>query len=377
MDLGNNPDFIAPGRRRKIEGGGHPYAGFSTGGMEGMASEQYQQVLQKLARYTGLTAEQIRRNPMSLQQLFQRALTGSMQVQQAHKEELEQAAVEVVLSLPEFATAREAVQSGDLKVIAELVAQVETQGMRAEPEEPDEDFRQQLSVPQIAQELEAEKQKRRLINAMIQGSAVNKNYAFHQVSDQLNAIDPGLLNQYGTLMAFAEFMYWAMPEDGQAQMYRSGAGAAGRVHLEADEEGVPTVRAQALVFPVLIQELAKGLMEFLSHTGDEDDPETRRHVQGQADTLADEGWDINIGAPLWRRLLRAIGNENQDLMPYVYDQLVRLPAGQFQELMRGVADQDPRALAQINQIVRSIRNEMQESAALQQPARRVLQDLLD
>lgn len=372
MDLGGTPDFIDRGRRRKIERGGHPYK-FSTQGMERLASEQYQQVMQKLARYSGMTPQQLQRNPMSLQQLFMRSLQHSMQVQEEHREELEQAAVEVVLSLPEFSSAREAVEGGDLRIVAQLVPQVRTDDMRAQAEEPPEEMQQQLNVPQIAQELDAEKQKRRLINMMIQGSAINKNYAYHQVADQLTAIDPQLMNSFGLLMSFGEFMYWAMPEEAQQGAYQAGAGAAGRVSIKAGDDGVPEIHAQALVFPVLIQELVKGLMEFLSHS-DEDDEETRRYVQGQADTLADEGWDINIGAPLWRRFLQLLGDD-QNLMPYVYDQIVKMPAAQVQQLMQSVVDGTPEAQRQLRQMVQAIKADLQESKPLR-AAGRVVRDLL-
>ena len=372
MDLGRDPDFIDRGRRRKIERGGHPYK-FSTQGLERLASEQYRQVMQKLARYTGMTPQQLQRNPMSLQQLFMQAMGHSMQVQQEHKEELEQAAVEVVLSLPEFSTARQAVDAGDLRIVARLSDEIGTAGMRVQAEEPPEEFRQQLNVPQIAQELDAEKQKRRLLNAMIQGSAINKNYAYHQVADQLNAIDPQLLRSFGLLMSFGEFMYWAMPEEAQQGMYRGGAGAAGRVQLRAGEDGVTEIHAEALVFPVLIQELSKGLMEYLSYSDEEDD-DTKRYVQGQMDTLADEGWDINIGAPLWRRFLRALGDDQQ-LMPYVYDQIVHMPASQVEQLMRGLAEDSPEALQQIQRMVQEIKADLQESRS-SRAAARVALDLL-
>jgi hypothetical protein len=42
-----------------------------------------------------------------------------------------------------------------------------------------------------------EVEKRKVINAMIHGGAVSKNYAYQLVSNELNAIDPKLLNLYG------------------------------------------------------------------------------------------------------------------------------------------------------------------------------------
>lgn len=189
-------------------------------------------------------------------------------------------------------------------------------------------------------------------------SAINKNHAYHMADHELNAIDPRLLNLYGTAMSLGELAYWAIPSDVWKNMMRNGS-AGGSVHLKT-EEGVPTIRAQALIFPALVQELVKGLMEYLSHSEDED-PEIRRYVRGKADTLDAEQWDIMLGPGVWKRFADALGDGNQDLMPHVYDHLVRLPAEDFKRVIHGIIRGTPDGVQYIRDLVVKIRAETGEA----------------
>lgn len=359
MDLGGDPDFIDPARKRRIEQGGHPYK-LSNQGMQSLSSEQYRRVIQQLARYSGMTPQQIRQNPNSVMSAFSRSMQQAMRVQEAHKEELEQAAIETVLGLDEFAAAKEEYDAGNLRIYAELSTNLDTEGMRPEPEEPGEEWQQQLNIPQIAAELDAERMKRRFTNLMIQGSAINKNYAFHMAADRLNAIHPDMLKWCGMIAAGGEFMYWTVSDEMRRMAHRSGAGLGGRVHVRVGEDGVTEIHAKSIVYPILIHEVTKGLMEYLSHAPDDDD-ETRRYVRGQEDTLDNEVWDINTGAGLWRRFTALI--TDQKLIPYVYDQIVRMPASEVQEIMQGLADNDARTAQKIRGIEARLRGELGESAS--------------
>jgi len=391
IDFGGVPDFVEPRRKQKIERGQHGYANNPSfprepgpgsyppgegeprpGGQirsyaELIASDVYPKIVRKIARYAGVQPNQLQqmmRNPMALQMMMMQSFQNAVQWEQGHEEELAQEAIDLVLSLPEFQSARQAVDDGTLRIKAQLRPNVDVDDARPEPEDPDEQKQQELQVAQIAQELDLEKAKRRMINMMIQGAAINKNYAFHQIADKLNEINPNLLNTYGLLMAFGEFMYWIMPEDLQNMAMGGGGGgggAAGKARFYMDEDGVPTIDAQALVLPVLIQELVKGMMEYLSHNEDED-PETRDYVQSQVDTLSNEPEDINFGAGVWRQVLRMIGNENQELMPKIYQAVNKLPTGEFHQRMNQILRGDPMGREFIQRIVDEIRGEMDESA---------------
>lgn len=375
MDFGDMPPAIDREKRRKIERNEHPYAANPAfpqqveGGTyaELTASEEYARIVNKIGRSAGLGRAQLAQflqNPHALTRAMMTAFQRAMQFEAGHEAELERAAVELVLSLPEFEMAREAYEDGDLRIEANLVKEpISTADMAQGPEAPQDEIEQaELQIAQVADELNAEKDKRRIINMMIQGAAINKNHAYHLIADRLNQISPQMLDTYGLLMSAGEYMYWAVPEEMQSMMMgEGGGGAAGKASFSI-VDGVPTIHAEAVVFPVLVQELVKGLMEFLSY--DEDDPDdVRRHVGGQVDTLPNEVWDIMMGPASWRRVLNAIGTENQRYMPSVYSALRRLPPGEFSRITKALLSNRPEGLEFVRRAIADAKQQREESVS--------------
>ena len=349
LNTGGATNWIDPEKQRKIERSQHPYAenpafpkepgaGSYPSDMpqemrqnyaELLASDQYPKIVRKLEQALGTRMPRGPSAPMQIMRMTNQSLQQAMEIERGHEQELEQQAIKLVLDLPEFRDAKEAYEAGDLKIEAKLVTHVDLEGTQLEPEEPDEEQQQELQVDQIAQEMDLEKNKRRMVNLMIQGAAVNKNHAHWQIKQELDQINPELVRMYSLLMAAGEFAYWVFPE--QMQKMMSGGGATGGIEsIEFEgEDGIPVVRAKGIIFPVLVQELVKGLWECLSHR--EDETGTAKYAQGQADTLSNELWDIKFGAPLWRQFLRMVGDK-QAYTAYAYNKLLDLPTGEFNRL---------------------------------------------
>lgn len=359
LNLGDDPDFIDPDKRRRIEGGEDPYSGGQAVPPELhelIASEAYRELIRKVQRYTGVRPRG-RQDMFQLMHMMQDSAMQVMRIERGHERRLEQAAVALVLGLPEFRSAKAAVEQGNLKIIAQLRPQgVDLPGAQLDPEEEDEAAQAELEIAEIAQEMNLEAEKRRFVNTMIQGNAMHKNYAFHMADELLNGINPRLMNLYGTLMSLGELMYWAVPEQMQAAMM-GGGGGHGAANIEQDEEGVPTIRAQAIVFPLLVQELTKGLMEYLSHSDDED-PETRKRVQNKTDTLRNELWDTMRGPAVWKRVVDLIGPDNQEFLPHIYSAIINMPPQQFIEFAKGMM----RGSAEARQFVQRIAQEAKDEA---------------
>jgi hypothetical protein len=76
---------------------------------------------------------------------------------------------------------------------------------------------------------------------------------------------------------------------------------------EQPEPEQPVVVARAVCFPVLCQELSKGVMEILTMHGlSAYDEDTARGVIHYADRLEDEPWLIQVGPELWRKFLKVV-----------------------------------------------------------------------
>lgn len=360
IDTGGYPDFIDRGRRGKIEQGTHPYAdnpawpkepgeGSWPGGDDNhvkaggkiksyadlVASDQYSTIAKRLARYLGHNPSQ--QELMRLMMGMMGSVEQAVGIEQGHEEELQQAAIELVLSLPEFEQAREAYEAGELRIVATLRPEIDVSQTPLDAPEPDEEQQSQLNVDQIAKELKAEQFKRRMVNLMMQGAAVNKNFAFQLADEKLNEINPELMKLYGIIMATGEIAYWILPEEMQRAMMGSGQGAAGKAGLKF-EDGVAVIYAEAMLFPVLVQEIVKGMMEYIAYDPDED-AETRHFTQQQTDTLGNEPWDIKFGPAVWRQILRMVGNDDQRWTPQVYQHLIQLSPDEFsqtfQEILKG------------------------------------------
>ena len=144
LDLGDNPDFIDPQKKQKISGGTHPYANNPAFPQQKPARRQgapfkddaarqdptrdyselvgshaYNGIVDKVRQYTGTDPR--RMNPHQLTMTLMQAMHAACNAEAAHRPELERAAIEVVLSLPEFRDAREAYEANDLKIEAHLL----------------------------------------------------------------------------------------------------------------------------------------------------------------------------------------------------------------------------------------------------------------
>jgi len=328
-------------KRRRLETGTHPYAdnaAFPVGDhAQQAAMGRYSELMEKLARGLNMPIANVARhmrNPQSLVGLMGQAAMQAMQYEQAHRRELEEAAVNLVLEMPQFQDAREAYEADELRIRAELTNQIDVSDIAVTADAtPDEYPEAEMQVAEIAQELTAEKSKRRFINMMTQGAAVNQNFAYERVADFLNRLNPQLLPAYSVVMPAAEMMYHALPEAFHNQLYAAGAGAAGRVKIDYEGD-TPVIHAQAVIFPVLIQELVKGLMEYASMAeGDEVDQATHQHVIGQTDTLENETWDILMGPGVWQRIEHTLGPENARYQAYLHRHLAMLPTSEFNRIV--------------------------------------------
>lgn len=375
LRLGDTPGFD-PEQQRSITQGQHAYANnpafpaqAGEGGdtfAEDVASARYREIVRKISQATGIPVNQISpRTGHRLMGQMMQDMQAAMQYERGHEDELVAKAIEVLLEMPEFAAAKGPYEEGAFRIEAELVrnpGQMTMQGMNVDPEEETPEERQAVGadVEQIAQELDSEKNKRRFINLLIQGSSMNKNYAYHMAADALNAINPQLVRTYSRLMPVAEWVYWAMPDQSLKDMMRTGQGQGGKAWVDW-QGNVPVIHAQAVVFPVLLQELAKGLMEYLSRSHLEElDPDTRRHVKKHVDTLGNETSDIRMGPEVWRRFLNGIGDQNQNYVPYIYDYIIKLPAGEFNQRMNQILRGDAQGRRFVDELVQQIRADQEE-----------------
>lgn len=244
----------------------------------------------------------------------------TMKVEGRYKKELEELAVKMI---------RQEYDMGedDVEIIAELTPNISIEGLRQNPTPvviEDMEFDNHGSL----EAAEGEVYKRRFVNAMIQGAAKKGHHMFHLADGELTGLNPTLPNKYAKMMAAADLGYLTSDDSTPKK-------AGGLVNVDFSGEK-PVIHAQAMVFPVLIHELVKGVMEILSCHGLPEDEKLTEYVMGKADFMNAEPWDMRLGPALWERFTSCIDPKDFDKKHHIYADLVSLPTEEFNHTMREI-----------------------------------------
>lgn len=373
--LGNNPAFPQNWQRPQGEKSEHWEAL--------LASEQYQATLRRLNDFINRSRPQGQQRPLGRQdfQTVMQAMFGAVmqavQMERPHANRLVKMAIDLIFEQPEFSKLREPYQNGEFKIDAKLgpgelgnaILSPEVQGQEGEEETEGGDDPEQVDTPdEVEREANAADQladitpeiaKRKVINAMIHGGAVSKNYAYQLITQDLQAINPNLTTLYGIAMAGSELGYFATPDAMAAMAKDNPELAGGSSEVEFEEDNVPVVKARGLIFPMLVQELAKGLLELVSYEGLPQDPDMAREVIDKADFVDEESWAMIMGRGLWTRFVAALGGDQDEITMHLYNKIVQMPVDEFNQTMQTIQAGGPEANAVVKRLAQEIRMDME------------------
>jgi len=350
MDF-DSPDRPDQGLQDKLSQGETPLkkVPFPTTGQEPnqnfqevLASERYRQVVSNLRRYLGdrTPIQRGMEGVMQLQMTLMNAHNTVVQIERNHRQELEQLAIELVMK-------EMGIPEGAVEFDAKIVGMDEIDMSDFEHDNEDEENPEQVEIENEIeifnelQNLDLERAKRRMINAIIQGASKKGHYMFHMVPERLEQItgNPNILNLYGTLMSINDITYWQISD----QMIKNmGGSAAGKESAEGPEEegGSGKVTARGINFPVLVHELIKGTIELIALQGRPEGDFT--DIESTEDTLEKEMWDLRLGPAIWDRIRNQfpediLTDENKrELQSYLLLEIFKLPAKKFLVFMKEV-----------------------------------------
>lgn len=263
-----------------------------------------------------------------------------------HKKELEKLAVDMIRE--EYDMSEDVVE-----IHAELTSDISLQGAKRNPKPMtvEMEFKNHDEMVNATEEV----YKRRFLNALTQGAAKKCNHMFHMVDEELTELDPRLPNKYAKMMAGADYAYYINPSlDGAV------SGGVVRVQFPTKSNPKAVIHAQAMVFPVLIHELVKGVMEILSAHGLPKNKKVGEFVINKADFLEAEPWDMRLGPGLWERFTKMIEPDDFKLKHHIYTDLAALPVKEFNMKMREIMAGTKEGRKVIQLIVDDIKKGLQE-----------------
>ena len=383
LDYGDRPERMDPNLERKLaspEGlyAQNPAMKKKEGDVQRLVSNRFQKVAEKLSDVTGIQNLSSQQTQGMIYQEMMRKLPNIMRIEAAHRDELEELAIEAALEESE-------VPVDWYKIEAYLNREpIDTSNFRMKPEEEDdeeeEDEEEEMEIPSFDIEdltedeiFELEKHKRNIINAIIQGAAKKGHYIFQKpdIKARLDEIDPSLYNDYLGIMAINDFLYFSM-EQMIEMMSQTGQGVAGKVEIgdnddegEEGEEGEETpdtvIKAFGLIFPILCHEIIKGLEEAKGRHGLPKDPEMAQRVMGQTDTLGNEPMQLRIGPEIVERIRFALPDDiyepqNKGLINWFHTVLYQIEAQEFLDIIGNAISEDSskvsKASARFKEIMR-------------------------
>jgi hypothetical protein len=326
--------------------------------IELISSKRFKDSVEKVRRYMGNTQVIQGSNPlMQLMMTVGQSMQQIIGIQMRNKEELEQLAIKLVkeeMGIPE----------GAMQFKAELVMQPmgAAEGMQSEPELPSEE-----EVEEFMGDMEnfnLERSKRRFINSLIQGAAFKGGHMYVLVSNELNDMDPRLLNLYGVSQALMEHAYWIFPD--MEGMAGGGGGQMGQSEVD-EETDPPTVKAKAVTFPLLVHELVKGVYEIFGTHGLPDDPKQQEMILNAEDTLPSEIWDSRLGPIFWEKFMATypmelFDEDKKHIQHYLFMRFSALDAKEFFRIAQLILNDDPKGKQFIQRLVDGIVNDLKRQA---------------
>jgi uncharacterized tellurite resistance protein B-like protein len=368
IDYGNTPERMDPNLERKLGDPESLYAqnpAMKKGAedVQRLVSQRFQKVADKLRQVTGIGNLNSKQVQGMIYQEMMSKLPRIMSIESRHKDELIQLAIEASLEEGE-------VPENTYEIEGFLGESIDASNFRYQPdeeedEEEEEEEDEEMIIPSFdvedltdEEELELEKHKRNIINAIIQGAAKKGHYLFQKpdVKARLDAIDPSLYPSYLGIMAINDFMYFTM-EQMIEMMSQTGQGVAGKMSLEdADDEGgeggdddddTPDTKivAEGMIFPILCHEIIKGLEAVKGRYGQSQNPSIRQKVKGAVDLLSNEPMQLRIGPEIVEKIRLALPDEmfsesNKGLINWFHISLYQLAAQEFLQLMGDVISTD-------------------------------------
>lgn len=338
-----NPKLVKQLRERTHSLGNHPAFPESddTNFEEKLMSKRFTDVLKQFKRHHGVEAVDI--NEIARTQ--KEALKKIVELESKHRDRLIEMAKQLVMEDFDFT-------EEDLIIEAEL-----TTDLNIKPDDSkikvndstDIEFDDHDELTQANKEV----YKRRMVNALIQGSAKKTNHMFHLIDSELQDLEPILPNLYAKLMTGADYMY--MIKDDSEQKVIGGLVS---VDFPDSEGDIPKITAQAVCLPVLIHEIVKGVMEVISYHGLPENTKIAEFVIDKADFMDAENWDMRLGPPIWERFLESIPAEDYGLKHHVYVELVSLPVEDFNIVFREILMGSKKGKLMVSNMIHEIKDEL-------------------
>lgn len=200
--------------------------------------------------------------------------------------------------------------------------------------EPDTDENYEYEDVDEMESEDGEVSKRRIINALSYGVAwrITEQSTRLWMND-IFGIDEDLPHLYSQIMKINEYLVFNTDVEIKDTDHKQG----GFVDVKLSTiDDIPKISSVGIVFPILLHETLRGVIELISSYGLPDDVAQAQKVTNIADALENDPWNMRIGPSLWDCIQDCVGEFETENFPYFYKDLVSMPTAEFERVMKNV-----------------------------------------
>lgn len=190
-------------------------------------------------------------------------------------------------------------------------------------------------------------EKRRFIDSLIQGAAYTYSKVLGLYIEDIDRINRNLIPLYMKIITINDYLLFIKKEE--MSDIKPMQGSYVEVHLGGVGERT-TIKAQGIIFPLLLQETIRGLFELFSAHGLPSDKDKARFVVEKADFALAEPWDMRFGVTLWNKIFGGV--EDTNMIPYMFTSLIKQPNEEFSASVKEILSNTKRGNEIIGQLMK-------------------------
>ncbi len=279
-----------------------------------------------------------------IESVLSKLLTKAQDIEQKNKNELEKICFNYVVDFFE-------IPEDSISFEINLTTDLSDNNISIEPNDIDIEFDNINDI----EELKNEVSKKRLLNCISMGMGMCVSSYIKSYLSEIYDVDPRLPDLYRKILALNDYLLFVREDVGITDTDKKLLGFS-EVRLGQPDEK-PIVKSEGVIFPVLLSETIRGLMELFSSHGLPHDKDKLNYIISKTDYLKSEPWDMRIGPSLWTIITDCFGALESNLIPYLYKRISMLSTKNFNKLMSEVFAKTRKGKEMMNKVVAKARQD--------------------
>ena len=244
------------------------------------------------------------------------------------------------------------IPSDTLKMEGKIVNKIDTSTERLVPEKT-EGF--SFDDIEDMNYLSGEIYKRRMLNALVAGASMYyMNYVGKYIKE-IFEVNPDLPSLYKKMIDYNNLLLYISKDTLNTKETTDG----GKVDVTiSSKDEYPIIKAEGLLFPILFEEIVKGILELAISHGLPNNVEKAKYVISKADFKIAEVWDMRLGYALWKLIQDEISECGYDILEiginFFLMELSQMDTEEFNSTLKEIFARTKKGKRNIDEIVQRI-----------------------